>query len=257
MGMVMTLQKKYCIALIVPYFFTLQAQTREPASIRREAPHIITLFMKPYEMLPEFKTDDDIQIELVKDPSWIQKKFLRGPFKHTSDPRGIYVTYAGFVDTIDINRQVRFPRLTQEDEINLIITRKLTPVIIRGNTVEYFMRDPNYDIAYYTLKRMHDAKKNLDYWNVEKNEIPANKKISPSAFIIFAEPKHIVVPLEPTVATAGPNLVLPPIYANKGLEKDYNAFSFVKINRYFDPIQQVTKIAPPQRYGQKIGNGTR
>ena len=257
MGMVMKLSKKYLLVLLIPHICALHPQAKEPASIRRQAPNVITLFMKPYEMLPEFKQEETTKAEIFHNPHWLTEKFLRGPFDYATDPRGVYVTYAGFVDTIDINRQVRFPRLTQENEITLIVTRKLVPVVIRGNTVEYFLRDKNYDIAYYNLKRMNDPEKKIEYWNVEKADVPANKKISPSALIIFAEPDHIVVPLGKTVATPGPNLVLPAIYANKGLEKDYNAFSFVKINRYFDPIQQVTKIAPPKRYAQKIGNGSR
>lgn len=253
----MKFKKYYAIFLLITSIHMLEPQSKEPASIRRQAPNVITLFMKPYEMVPEFAKEEETKEELFQDPHWLTEKFLRGPFAYATDPRGVYVTYAGFVDTIDVNRQVRFPRLTQENEITLIVTRKLVPVVIRGNTVEYFLRDNKYDIAYYTLKRMNDLEKKIEYWNVEKADVPANKKISASALIIFAEPEHIVVPLGKITATAGPNLVLPTIYANRGLEKDYNAFSFVKINRYFDPIQQVTKIAAPKRYAQKIGNGSR
>lgn len=252
----MLFKKQYLVLLLIASAHTLDPQEKTPASIRRRAPHMITLFMRPYEMLPEFRNEDTTRAELIKDPYWVTKKYLQSNFKYATDPRGIYITYAGFVDTIDVNRQVRFPRLTQEDEITMIITRKLIPVIIRGNTVEYSLRDPDYDTAYYSLKRMHDDKKKIDYWNVEKQELPANKKISASALIIFAEPNQIIVPLGQTTATSGPNLVLPPIYANKNLQKDYNALSFVKINRYFGPIEQVTKIAPPQRYAQMIGNGS-
>lgn len=245
----------YPTFLLIICSTTLTQEEKTRSSVRRKTPHEITFFMRPYEMLPEYLKEETTHAQLVKDPYWVTKKFLNSKFNYATDPRGIYVMYAGFVDTVDVNRQVRFPRLTQENEITMIVTRKLTPVIIRGNTVEYFLRDKNYDIAYYSFKRIQDPAKKIEYWNVEKMDVPENKKLSPAALIIFAEPSHIVVPLGQIVATPGPNLVLPPIYANKGLEKDYNAMSFIKINNLFDPIEEVTKIAP-QRYAQQIGNGS-
>lgn len=253
----MTFKHYYILFFLLSQTHDLTSQAKEPVSIRREAPHVIIFSMRPYEELPEFKEKKATQERLFQDPYWLTKKILNSKFSYATNPRGFHILFAGFSDTIDVNREARFPRYIQEDEIQMIITRKLIPVVIRGNTVEYFLHDTNYDIAYYTLKRMHDPEKNIEYWNVEKKDIPQNKKIPASALIIFAEPNEIIVPTGKTIATGGPNLVLPPIYTNEKTDKDYNALSFIKINRYFDPIEQVTKIAPPQRYAQKIGNGTR
>lgn len=255
--------KKYFYAVItVTIFYTasliVQNQSKEPSPIKRESAHTLTLFLAPYEKmqdLPEFKKD--LKTELYQDPFYLSKKIVREKFYPQTDPRGVYVLYAGFEDIIDLNRQVRFPFLgTGEptgEEFTLVITRKLKPVILYGVTAEYFVRT-SAKIAYYTMKRNFDKEKNLYYWDISTQDVPNDKKIPNYAIIIFADPDNIFVPLEPTVAVPGSNIVLPTLYATKILDKDYNALSFIKLSHYFDPIVEVTKIAPPQRYGQKIGN---
>lgn len=227
---------------------------KDPAPLRRESTNLITLFMKPYEQIKydpaRTLENHTLQPNILKH----HRNLMASSFDYETDPRGVYVVYGGFVDTIDVNRQVRFPRLTQEDELLLIITRKLAPVIIRGHTVEYFVRDTKHAIAYYQYKRHFDPKNNYYYWDVQKLNLPDDTKIPATAMIIFANPRHIFVPLEETVAVGGGSLVLPPVYATGELRKDYNATTFIDISPYFDPIDYITKIAPPQRYAQKISN---
>ena len=230
-------------------------KTKDPAPLRRESTNLITLFMKSYEQIRYDQSFITHNQEPQK-PNILKhhRNVVASSFDYATDPRGVYVLYGGFVDTLDVNRQVRFPRLTQEDEVVLIITRKLAPVILRGNTVEYFLRDTNQSIAYYRYKRHFDPNNNYYYWNVQKLDLPHDTKIPATALIIFANPRHIFVPLEETIAVPGGSLVLPPIYATGELRKDYNATTFIDISPYFDPIDFITKIAPPQRYAQKISN---
>lgn len=240
---------------------TIHAPSKESTPIKRESAHSLTLFMAPYEMLlAEKPFSEEIKAELFQDPFYLSKKIINEDFAYNSDPRGVYVLYAGYVDLIDFNRQVRFPLIgtgtASPDEFTLIVTRKLKPYLANedGTTVKFFTRDPKYAIAYYAIKRNFDKKNNIHTWNITKIETPKDKQIPVGAIIIFAEPSHIIVPTEPVVAVAGPNVVLPTVYATKDLTKDYNAITFLKISKYFDPIHEITKIAPPKRYGQKIGN---
>lgn len=235
------------------------ALEKEPAALRRETSHIITLIVKPYEYLaydPSYTGDTQKHDENFNNVFKWHQALMQTYFEPHTDPQGVYVLYGGFVDVLDFNHQVRFPRLTQEDEVVLIITRKIHPIILRGNTVEFFVRDSTQAIAYYKFKRHFDQTNSMYYWNVEKLAIPENPNtpIPASAMIIFAHPNHIFVPLEDTIAVPGGNLVLPALYATEKLKKDYNALTFLDVSPYFDPIKYVTKIAPPQRYAQKIGN---
>jgi hypothetical protein len=229
--------------------------SKEPTPIKREAPHVITLFIKPYEELeglPSFQTPET-KANLFIDPLYVSRRSLQEKFQYATDPRGVYVLYAGYVDRVDFNRQVAFPRLTEKDEIDIIVTRKIFPITTEfKNTVAYFSRIEKAPIAYYRMKRHVDPKNQFAYWETIKLEKPKEKNIPPSALVIFAEPDAIYIPTEKVIATPGPNLVLPPIYATEKLAKDYTALSFIKVNHYFAPIEKVTKIVPPQRYGQMI-----
>ena len=255
--------KKIYLSLItlVVYAPSLEAMApgKEPAPVKRESPHVITLFMKPYEeleALPQFQNSDaaskELKENLFQDPFYIARTYLKGGFTYETDPRGVYTLYAGYVDRVDLNRQATFPRLTEKDEIDVIVTRKIRPIIMEGNTVNFFLREEKAPIAYYRMKRHVNPNDKLNYWETTKLEKPTDKQISPSALIIFAEPDAIYIPTDLVIATPGANLVLPPIYATDKLEKDYSALSFVKVNHYFAPIEKVTKIAPPKRYGQMI-----
>ncbi len=246
---------------------------KEPSAVKRETSQTLTLFMAPYEKmqaLPEFK--HELKVELFQDPLYLSKKFINEKFEPSTDPRGVYLIYAGYDSVINFDRKAWFPFIGTGEptgqEFTLIVTRKIKPApltlndtaitaqeevssALAINSVRYFVRTSD-EAAYYTFKRIFNKKANLHYWHVAKQETPNDKIIPPYAIVIFADPAHIFVPLEPTVAVPGPNIILPTIYGTKLLTKDYNALSFVKISKYFDPIQAAIKIAPPQRYGQRI-----
>lgn len=248
------MKQKYLILLTI-ISSPILAMTKEPTTIKRESSHTITLFMKPYEeleTLPEFQTTE-AQEKLFQDPFFLSRRFLEGKFNYATDPRGVYVLYAGYVDRVDFNHQVIFPRLTEQDELDIIITRKVFPITPEfKNTVSYFSRIENKPIAYYHIKRHTDPQTHFSYWETTKLETPKDKTISPLALVIFAEPDAVYVPTKPIVATGGPNLVLPPIYATPKLNKDYTALSFIKMSPYFAPVEKVVNVAPPKRYGQMI-----
>lgn len=274
MGNVMN---RYCyIIACCAALYTATSLVKEPSPIKRETSHTLTLVMAPYEKMqarPELK--HEIKVELFQDPFYLSRKFIAEKFERSTDPRGVYVIYAGYDSVINFDRKAWFPFIgTGEQsgkEFTLIVTRQIKPApmtlsdnIGNGNdekdlassalvinTVRYFVRTSD-DAAYYSMKRVFDQKENLHYWDVKKLETPANKIIPSYAIVIFADPDQVFVPLEPTVAIPGPNIVLPTLYGTKLLEKDYNALSFVKISKYFDPVQEAIKIAPPQRYGAKI-----
>lgn len=248
-------KKYYMIVSIISSILLTLCAMKEPARIKRESPHVITLFLKPYEeleTLPEFQTTK-VKEKLFQDPFYLSRRLLEQQFNYATDPHGVYVLYAGYVDHADFNRQVIFPRLNEQDELDIIITRKIFPIATEfEHTVNYFQRIGKAPIVYYHLKRHTDPKNHFTYWETTKLETPQETQIPPLALIIFAEPDAIFIPTEPVIATPGPNLVLPPIYATQKLNKDYTALSFIKINSYFAPIEKVTNIVPPKRYGQMI-----
>lgn len=226
---------------------------KAPSSVRHGSPAQVILFMRPYEELENkqpFQTEQT-RATLYKNPYALSQKIINNTFKFSDTPDSLYVLFEGFVDTVKQN-QAHFPRLTQDETINLIVTRRIHPVVLQGNTVQFLVRDTNTEIAYYQLTRCKDETANFYYWEITALPIPQDKKIPSNALIIFAEPEHIYVPTEPVATIGGPHLILPVIYTKRDLEKNYDALKFLTINRYFSPIHHLVQVAPPKRYAQII-----
>lgn len=243
------------LLLVSSPFLSLNVPPRKtPSSIRHESFALVIVFMRPFEELEQETQYQTPQIKeaLHKNQYAISNKIINNKFNPSGMPETLNLIYAGFTDTINHNGEARFPRLTQNETIDLIITRKLHPVVIHGNTVEFLLRDTNTEIAYYKLQRMRDEDLDLLYWDVTEQPIPESKKISPYALIIFADPKNIYVRTGKFAAMEGANLLLPTIYTKAGLEKEYDSLKFLRINHFFSPIHNIIKIAPPQRYATRI-----
>jgi hypothetical protein len=225
--------------------------TKEPAPVKLETDHVITLFMHPIDV-----ADINQEVEKFSQALNTPGKLTRRLFKESlkSVDRGVYVSYAGFVDRLNANGQVVFPRKNQSDTITLIVTQKIDPVVLRGNTVEFFIRNEKYPIQYYQMSRNLDPKTQFHYWETKKIPAPISKKISPSTIVLFAKPDQIYIPEGKSIAMKGPNLLLPPIYPTQALahnQKNINALSFLNINKYFEPIKLQRKYMKT-RYGQLI-----
>ena len=237
-------------------FSICTAPTKEFTSINRESPHTITFFIKPMEIATlqeELKEIEQKKITLkLKNPLKIQKILFQQKFNPKNMPhQGINITYAGTTKIPDENGQITFSKKHSSDEILIIVTEQIDPIIIRGNTVEYFIRNSTKPINYYKINRYFNQENYLYYWKTEKIAPPLNKKIPLSAFVIFAKPKTIYLPQEQTIAMKGSNLLLPVIYTKKQNNFDLNSLLFLKIKQFFAPEKTIIKKAP-KRYGKII-----
>jgi len=218
----------------IPVIFSLLAYTPYiipmTTMLHTASPHIITVFIKPYYV---FNSPD--AHKKLKKPGAITrtllKHSLRGP------QQGIYATYAGFVTHSDINGQISFPRKHEQEEITYVLTQKIKPVIIKGNTVNYFVATSADETAFFSLKRLSDAQKNLYYWRVKRIETPTNKRIPVFALQFFVKPHHLFIEEGDFVTENSPHLFLPPIYTTKALTAGANALLFLKVSKFFSPIK--------------------
>jgi len=223
-----------------------------PASIvQRDTAHTINLFIQrinPYNL----EASLDNSHHLLQHPDKLARRIFQTKLS-SKDQNGIPALYKGQVAFSDHHGQIIFPQHHTSDEVTVIITKSIRPVILRGRTVEYFTRitnDPE-KIAYYTLKQIKDDNTKSRYWHVTKDELPTSKKISLNTIVIFAQPKHIDIIEGIVVTVKSPNLLLPSFFATKDLTKDMNAIELLKISKYFDPVKHLTKHGP-QRYGRMI-----
>lgn len=217
---------------------------KEQDQEQRGSPHVIAMFLRPFVAYkadhPGTDLDEVARMRAIKDLD----KFIRSIMEHQTEGHigGMYATYEGFVDTFDENDELLFPRKHVEDEVIIIVTRYIYPVILKGNTVEYFVRQKDAPIVYYKLSRFKDKDSGDFFWKTEKLETPRDTKIPLHAIVLCANPDEIIVPEGITKTVGGPHLILPAMYPAKHIKRTQNALTFLKINKYFSPVYMTYKV---------------
>ena len=194
---------------------------------------VVTFFYRDYP------TDEAQALHLsnkLSNPKSLAKKSLE-TLTHHNRIAGIFSTYYGYLQPSNINGQTRFPRKQGTDTLLIIVTPKITPVMMFQNTVSHWELEPGVEAAAYKAEYMHDAETNLDYWNVQPTSLPENNQIpSLDSLIIFAKPKNIYIPTGITLTKPGPNLVLPDMYVKRGICNVCNALYLVNLTPFFRPV---------------------
>ncbi|MFA6066108.1 MAG: hypothetical protein WC707_02915 [Candidatus Babeliaceae bacterium] len=209
-------------------------------------PHIITIFIKPSDTMP---TNTPVDKKLNK-PGTINRTIIKHHLK-TFHNKGVYATYAGFVTHSDNNGQIIFPRKHEKNEMIYVLTQKIKPVILQGNTVNYFIATPQADVAYFKAEQLFDEHKKIYYWHVAQQPVPDNRIIPPLSLHFFVKPEHMVIPEGDFVADNNPNLLLPTVYTTKDITIGTNSLLFLKISKFFSPIKFAYNYTT-ERYALRI-----
>lgn len=233
----------WCLVLIplLSRSFTLDAQI---------SPHVITFFVRP---LPDIVTEGQEKAlerqTKLKEP---KESTLTGSLiKNEGSPdvlnRGVYVSYAGNLSRSDRDGQVMFERKTAGSKVHVIITQDIVAVPVdplKEKTIYGFVLSPKALAQHYLFEKLQDPTSMLYFWRVTSLPAPKNKRLPYDTVIIFAHPKHVVVPLEDTITLSGENLVLPDFFTTKHLASATNALRFLKIRQYFAPVKFEYSFAP-------------
>jgi len=146
---------------------------------------------------------------------------------------GIWGTYAGFLELSNADGQLTFPRKHPEDTLSVIITPKITPIIMFEQTIHHWELAPDAPMALYRYKRKQDDETHRFYWQVTAIEKPANNIIPLDALVLLAKPSHIYVPEGITLTHETPSLLLPPLYVKRGFNLASNTLYLLNINHLF------------------------
>ncbi len=227
---------KKCIYLL---FVATAVQAMAPST-----PHLISFFMIPCAQNPACAKK--FPQESLKNLNFSQE-VLRG---HLTSPlvQGIYVTYLGYLTYSDYNGQVTLPNRESENNLTVVVTEQVYPVIFRGNTVHHFEIPEHVDfhIFQYTLAQDPDHKQ----WHWTVKQLPAKSRQLPEhALIILAKPQDIEIMPGTFVAHEAPNFILPDIYVHTGANSPVPTLKFLKINHFFEPLV-IEKRAQEQAYLQ-------
>ncbi len=187
----------------------------------------------------------DSEIKKVIKPGDGARLLLQSNLKH--HPRaGVYATYLGWSALSDRNGQVILPRKHDEDRVQLVITRSLQPVMSEEVVIHHFVAGFDEPVAFYDFYFKEDYSKKTAQWTVKKIPTPPSRIIPLNAVVLIAAPDQMYIKEGTFPALKGGNLILPTLYARSNLTPGKNAIYFLRINRYFAPVEYAWRFATTQ-----------
>jgi len=203
------------------------------------ADNVITFFLRPYpiEMATDFAQETAKKLAY---PKKLARRHIEGIIGRNIIA-GIFSTYAGFIESSDVNGQILFPRKHAPPKIKLIVATKITPVMLFSQTVHHWELEEIVPTAMYTMEQEQDKDTNQFYWKVQKTETPKDYLIPLESIIIIAKPHYIYIPTGITLTDDSPNLTLPNIYVKKGINIIANSLYMLNLMHLFRPPTMLYK----------------
>ena len=194
---------------------------------------VITFFFRNY---PTTKERADQLSSKFKKPNAIAKRSLEGLTNNILTD-GIVITYFGFLQISGPNGQVVFPRKQSSTLLNIVVTNKITPIMMFSNTVSHWELEPGTPKSVYRAELTQDPQTKLWYWNLEESALEEDNIIpSANSIIIIAKPKNIYIPTGITLAKEDANLILPDMYVQKSIKTTQNALYMLNLAPFFRPV---------------------
>jgi len=201
---------------------------------------ILTFTFRPYPTQPD-EIDHRLLLKKLSDPKRLAKLKLAKQASATR-VKGIPVSYAGFLTASDSMGQVTFPLRTNAESFKLIVTPRLTPIIMFGNTIHHWEFEPGSPTKIYDVSLEQDIATRLVSWKTQEASIPQDNIVPIVSIIIIARPKDIFVPLGISPAIEGSSLVLPDIYVKKGINTAINSLYMVNLSEFFGSLIHQGKL---------------
>lgn len=137
--------------------------------------------------------------------------------EHKRHTAGIFMTYAGMLHASDWNGAVSFTRGQEKETLYLIVTPRITPILMNQATIHHWEIDPNITTAVFKVSRHKDSESEAFYWLTESVEkLPSGNIVPLESIVIFAKPEYIYIPTGITLTQKTSNFVLPDIYVKQG-----------------------------------------
>ena len=219
--------------------------------------HIITFFIRTYPLdeeseqqhMKEKEASDKLQQTLAT-PGKLAFKLTKASLPDSNT--GIFITYQGYLVVTSLLGQVTLPRLTQQPSLKILVTEKIDPVMMIGNTIHHWEISPNVPAQMYSLERKEDPETKLLFWHYEQTSLPENNIIPLNTIVILTKPKNIIIPSGITLSTNDQQWILPNIYVRKSISSLEPALSVLRVRQFFGPINIVRKKASDTNYATQI-----
>lgn len=214
------------------------------AASQLSADPILTFFFKPFPL----QSTSQRMLKKLKKPHAIAKRTIQG-LGSGNLVGGIFSSYYGFINVSNASGQTSFPRKQSNEVITVVITQKVTPVMMFNNTVSHWEIVPGTSAMAYRFELKKDPETNLPLWHAEKAQVPENGQLQPTeSLLIIAKPKNVFVPIGASFAYPDANLKLPDMYIKPGINTARNALYMLNMNFLFRPVDLLYK-KEKTRYG--------
>ena len=202
---------------------------------------VITLFVRPYPFVND-PTAEQLRL-MLENPRKLGLHMIRNA-SNMLTTNGLLATYQGYLTSSDMNGQITFPRLQQNNNIKILVTERIIPIIMLGNTIHHWQIDPSVPAALYSYEKTINEKSKTASWKITKIPLPADNRIQLDTITLFAKPTNLYIPQGTMNADMNPNLILPAIYAKKMINTFLPALWVIKVRQFFKPITpDVKKIS--------------
>lgn len=209
------------------------------AFLNLKADPVITLVMEPYPLMGE-SPEATKAVNKLKKPGRMHKLSLKSLGVHPVN-KGIFSTYAGYLAMSNKDGQTTFLRKHIKPIVYLIITDKISPFMMAGNTIAHWAIEDKTEAKMYKMERLHDANEEIYYWLTEEVPLPENGILPNESITILARPRNVYVPEGITLAEDSPNLILPTIFIKKGIKINTNALYMLNLRQFFGPLHTAYK----------------
>lgn len=213
--------------------------------------NIITFFIHPFPK-PQKATPKEKIIHTLKTPGKVSAKLFKERYLKQPIIEGIFSTYWGYLSLSNVDGQIIFPRNHTKDSANLLITEKITPIMMIGATVHHWELDQSVPAQIFSVERKQDPETKLYFWDTQKEELPSNNIIQLDTIVLFAKPKNIYIPTGITISDNKPQLFLPDIYAKKGMNKIAQALWLLNIKHFFSSLKKIGKKESSTYYSEQL-----
>lgn len=132
-------------------------------------------------------------------------------------PGGIQVRYAGYRRYTGRDGKASFPLTHSAKKVSVIVTSKVFPRILSGNTVDHFAlwegkKPAEVDAQMFEMTKEKVGEKEWTWTVEERKALPEDGKISNTAVIIQADPKSVFVPVGKSKGLDKKHHALPQIF---------------------------------------------
>ena len=208
---------------------------------------LISFFIRPYPHFPEYC--QEVSKKLQK-PGNIAKTCLYGLLDYNL-VAGVASVYWGWLTISDDNGQISFPREHPTTSLKLLVTNRITPNIIGGNTLHHWELEQGTPAVMYTAEQKQDEETKLFYWDIQETTLPENRRISTDTIFILAKPHNVYIPTGLTVSKESPHLLLPDIYVKKGIKLVSNILYILNVKHFFGQLHTLYE-KKPSRYSTRL-----